>query len=104
MREQGAVCVTDAAEVLELAGAAGEHLTDESRPVPPGLLDDLDPASRRVLDALPLRGSAPVANVARAAGLPPSEVRATLGHLELAGRARRTGSTWARERGPAGRG
>ena len=97
MREQGAVCVTDAAEVLELAGAAGEHLTTD-RPAPPGLLDGLDPVARRVLDALPARGSAPVANVARAAGLPPSEVRAALGHLELEGRARRTGSTWARPR------
>ncbi|PFG38494.1 DNA protecting protein DprA [Georgenia soli] len=98
MREQGAVCVTEAAEVLELVGVAGEHLTDDDRPVPAGLLDDLDPAARRVLDALPLRGSAPVTNVARAAGLPATEVRAALGHLELAGRARRTGSTWARSR------
>ncbi|WP_418606020.1 DNA-processing protein DprA [Georgenia sp. SUBG003] len=101
MREQGAVCVTDAAEVLELTGAPGEHLT-EDRPVQAGLLDDLDPTSRRVLDALPLRGSAPVANLARAAGLSPSEVRATLGHLELEGRALRRGSTWARARRPAG--
>jgi DNA processing protein len=97
MREQGAVCVTDAAEVLELAGGAGEHLTAD-RPAPPGLLDGLDPVARRVLDALPARGSAPVANVARAAGLPLAEVRAALGHLELEGRARRTGSTWARPR------
>lgn len=98
MREQGAVCVTDATELLELAGGAGEHLPDDDRPVPPGLLDDLDPVARRVLDALPLRGFAPVPNVARAAGLPPSEVRAALGSLELDGRVRRAGATWARPR------
>ncbi|MPV38205.1 DNA-processing protein DprA [Georgenia subflava] len=95
MREQGAVCVTDAAEVLELVAPVGEHLTSDP-PVQPGLLDGLDVTASRVLDALPVRGSAPVANLARTAGLPVDQVRAALGHLELAGRARRTGSTWTR--------
>ncbi|GAA4423400.1 DNA-processing protein DprA [Georgenia halophila] len=97
MREQGAVCVTDAAEVLELAGGAGEHLL-EDRSAPTGLLDGLDPLASRVLDALPARGSAPVANVARAAGLSVSEVRSALGRLELGGTAERVGGSWRRQR------
>ncbi|WP_127130703.1 DNA-processing protein DprA [Georgenia sp. SYP-B2076] len=97
LREQGAVCVTDAAEVLELAGPAGTHLPAEP-PVQPGLLDGLDPRAARVLDALPARGSAPVANLARTAGLPLADVRAALGALELEGRAERAGSAWRRRR------
>ncbi|MPV87118.1 DNA-processing protein DprA [Georgenia ruanii] len=101
LREQAAVCVTDAAEVLELVGPAGAHLP-EAPAVQPGLLDGLDPRAARVLDALPARASAPVANVARAAGLPVADVRAALGHLELEGRVERDGSAWRRGRRPAG--
>ncbi|MFH5822488.1 DNA-processing protein DprA [Georgenia sp. AZ-5] len=95
LREQGAVCVTDAAEVLELVGPAGEHLPEDP-PVQTGLLDGLDPRAARVLDALPVRAAAPVANVARTAGLAVAEVRAVLGLLELQGRAERSGSGWRR--------
>ncbi|UNX55900.1 DNA-processing protein DprA [Georgenia sp. TF02-10] len=94
---EGAVCVTDAAEVRELLAPAGEDLPAEPA-VQPGLLDDLDPVAARVLDALPVRGAAPVASVARTAGLDPAQVRAALGHLELAGRAERHGSSWRRPR------
>ncbi|KAE8762494.1 DNA-processing protein DprA, partial [Georgenia thermotolerans] len=68
LREQAAVCVTDAAEVLELVAPAGAHLP-EPPAVQPGLLDGLDPRAARVLDALPARASAAVASVARTAGL-----------------------------------
>ncbi|MFC7405261.1 DNA-processing protein DprA [Georgenia alba] len=98
MREQSAVCVTDAQEALELAGGAGEHLPD-GRAAPLGLLDGLDQVASRVLDALPARGSAPVANVARAAGLSVAEVRSALGRLDLDGRVGRDGSRWRRRRG-----
>lgn len=97
LREHGAVCVTDAAEVLELVGPAGTHLPEDP-PVQPGLLDGLDPLAARVLDALPARGAAPVANLARTAGLPLADVRAALGNLELEGRAERAGSAWRRRR------
>lgn len=97
LREGGAVCVTDAAEVLELAGPVGAHLPGD--PVgQPGLLDDLDPVEARVLDALPARAAVPVPNIARTAGLAEAEVRAALGRLELAGRAARGGSAWRRRR------
>lgn len=98
LREGTAVCVTDAQEVLELAGPVGEHLPEEPA-VQPGLLDDLDPVEARVLDALPARAAAPVPNLARTAGLTEAEVRAALGRLELAGRAERSGSAWRRPRG-----
>lgn len=97
LREEAAICVTDAAEVLELASPIGDHLPPE-RPVQPGLLDDLDPVQARVLDALPARAAAPVANVARTAGLADADVRAALGRLELAGRVERSGSAWRRRR------
>lgn len=99
LRDGAAVCVTDAAEVLELV-----------RPVPapePAVErragDGLDMVGRRTLDALPLRRPAPEASVARAAGLSEREVRGALGHLELAGLAVRDGAAWRRAN-PAGSG
>lgn len=102
LRDGAAVCVTDTAEVLELAGRAGEDLPDE----PVGEHrdgDDLDWVSRRLLDALPGRSPAGHDELARAAGLTVGEVRGALGVLELAGLARRVGAGWARPvRGGAG--
>lgn len=95
MREHGAVCVTDAAEVLELLAPSGEDLAPD-RPVQPGLLDGLDPLGARVLDALPARSGASLASLARAAGLSEQEVRAGVGRLELSGHAERSGSGWRR--------
>ena len=95
LREGSAVCVTDVAEVLELAGHAGEHLvrepTVEGRPG-----DGLPEEARRTLDALPVRRPAPTESVARAAGLTIAEVRAALGALELAGLAVGGASGWRR--------
>jgi len=95
LREYGAVCVTDTDEVLDLAGAVGEHLAPQ-RPSAPGLLDDLDPLAARVLDALPARAAAAAPNLARAAGLSLAEVRSALGTLELAGRVERSSAGWRR--------
>lgn len=104
LRDGAAVCVTDAAEVLELLADG------EPAPVPgaahhgPGALTDgLDPAARRVLDALPVRAWADVASVTRVAGLSGPEVRGALGVLELAGLADRQGDRWRRSRVGAGR-
>ncbi|TRW45155.1 DNA-processing protein DprA [Georgenia yuyongxinii] len=97
MREQGAVCVTDAGEVLELVMPLGA-VAPQSPPVQASLLDDLDPGAARVLDALPARGSAVVPSIARAAGLSPAEVRSALGHLELGGQVERDGGAWRRAR------
>jgi len=95
LRDHGAVCVTDAADVLELLAPSGEDLAPD-RPVQPGLLDGLDPLGSRVLDALPARSAASLASLARAAGLSEREVRAGVGRLELSGHAQRSGSGWRR--------
>ncbi|MFC4556104.1 DNA-processing protein DprA [Georgenia faecalis] len=97
LRETDAVCVTDAAEILELVGPIGAALAPEPE-VARGLLDGLDPVCARVLDALPARGAAPAPNVVRASGLSPGEVRSALGRLELAGRVERNGGAWRRSR------
>lgn len=104
LRDGAAVCVTDAAEVLELLADG------EPAPVPGaahhgtgGLTDGLDPAARRVLDALPVRAWADVASLTRVAGLSGPEARGALGVLELAGLADRQGDRWRRSRVEAGR-
>jgi len=92
LRDGAAVCVTDAAEVLELV----ESVPAPDRPEEPRPGDGLDILQRRTLDALPLRRPAPEDSVARAAGLTEREIRAALGHLELAGLAVREGAAWRR--------
>lgn len=99
LRESDAVCVTAASDVLELIAPMGEQLATD-QPVQAGLLDGLDPVSARLLDALPARGAAAVANLARSAGLGSSEVRSALGVLELAGRVERAAGGWRRRREP----
>jgi DNA processing protein len=92
IRDGCAVCVTDAAEVLELVGPV--PAPEPAGPPRPG--DDLPPAVRATLDALPVRRAADEESLARAAGLALREVRAALGRLELAGLARREGDRWRR--------
>jgi len=93
LREGSAVCVTDAAEVMDLAGLVGRDLADE--PVVDARRgDELDPESARVLDALPRRTGADVAAVAARAGVTAYEAEAALGLLELRGLAARSGSGW----------
>lgn len=96
LRDGCAVCVTDAAEVLELVGPA--PAPDRSTPARPG--DGLDELRRRVLDALPLRRAAPEESLARAAGVSVPELRGALGGLELAGLARREQGGWRRPPAP----
>ncbi|PVU81864.1 DNA-protecting protein DprA [Cellulomonas sp. WB94] len=98
LRDGAAVCVTDAAEVLELAGRAGEDLAPE-RMAEAREGDDLDWVSRRLLDALPGRSAVGHEELARTAGLSVGEVRGALGVLELAGLTRRVGAGWARSVG-----
>lgn len=94
LREGAAVCVTDAAEVLELVGplaAAPDERHEDTRPH-----DGLDRVADRVLDALSLRSAADVDTLARRAGLSPAEVRGGLGSLELAGLAELRATGWRR--------
>src|SRR5690606_39432781 len=63
LREGVATCVTDVEEVLELVGGL-DHVVPEPD-TPRGLLDGFGPQEARVLDALPARGGAGVANPVR---------------------------------------
>lgn len=98
MREQGAVCVTDADEVADLAGRHGIDVAP-ARPVEGRPADDLGPAARALFDALPVRAVATIESLTRAAGLGPREVLAGLGELEARGLASRVESGWRRDRG-----
>ena len=92
LREGAAVCVTDAPEVLELAGGgpAPEPMVADV----PG--DGMSPEVRRVLDALPLRSGIRPEALTRASGLSLGDLRSCLGRLELAGYAVQDDGRWRR--------
>lgn len=104
LRDGAAVCVTDADEVAELAGA----LARDAAPAAPAAgtrraprdaaYDGLDAVETRTWDALPLRSGAPTDAVARSAGLAVSEAVGALGRLEIRGLAERTPGGWRRVR------
>ena len=84
LREGRGTVVTHGAEVLELVGAAGEHLVNpprgESRP-----RDELTPTERNVVEWVPVSEPAPVESISRLCGL---SLRTTEGAL------RRLRSKW----------
>lgn len=98
LRDGVAVCVTDAAEVRELAGLIGTgqdcdpDAAADARAARPH--DALDPVTRRVLDALPRRTPAQLDRVASVAGVTVAEARGAVGLLELEGWAARRGDGW----------
>jgi DNA processing protein len=96
IREEGAIAVTSADEVAELAAPIGEHLP-EPPPQPTGPLRDLSPIERRVVDALPARSPAALPSIIRAAGLEGADVTAALKHLSLLGLATEEPAGWRRE-------
>ncbi len=95
VREEGAVLVTSAAEVVDAVGTLGDDATDdargEERPH-----DGLDPVALRVLEALPIRRWAPPDAVGRTAGLDPPSVLRALGRLGSAGLAVTKDGAWRR--------
>ncbi|WP_400158846.1 DNA-processing protein DprA [Arthrobacter sp. BPSS-3] len=95
LREGGAVCVTDAAEIAELVSPSGDSLPDPAAgrsEAHDGLtLEDLI-----LLDALPLRVTSTVEKLAVVAGLSPESVRAGLGRLGLVGLAESRHGGWKR--------
>ena len=93
---EGAVLVTDAAEVAEAVGTIGELAPRKAGEVLPG--DDLEPHPRTVLAALQPRKPVVAGELARRTGLSTSEVRGALGVLDLAGLAERHGDGWRRAR------
>ncbi len=106
LREGGAVCVTDAAEVTELVGAMGSDLApareaDDGAGRPPSVgapPAGLDARESQVFEATPLRGSASAESIARTGGLALADVQVALAYLELAGLVERRGPSWCRVR------
>lgn len=84
MREWCAVCVTDAMDVLEHVGLAGEHLPGRRMgPVLPR--DALDSDTACVLDAVPARTGAGPATIAASAGVSLDTAIRCLGALAAGG-------------------
>jgi DNA processing protein len=97
-REQGAVLVTTAAEVVEQVGAIGDDLAAPAqRPMTPR--DTLSDVARRVLDACPVRTGAPPERLAAVAGCEVVDVLRVLPALELADLVEWTGTGWRLRRG-----
>lgn len=97
IREGGAVCVTDAGEVAELASPSGESLT-EPMPGQPADHDGLTLEDLILLDALPLRSTSSIEKLTSVAGLSADSVRAGLGRLGLLGLAESERGGWKRSR------
>ncbi|MGV9348521.1 DNA-processing protein DprA [Streptomyces spiralis] len=88
----GAALVTDAAEVVELVGDMGELAPDRRGPVLPR--DLLEPEARQVLAALPGRGAADAAEIARGARTTPDDAVGRLYELRSLGYVERHGDGW----------
>jgi DNA processing protein len=95
LRDGGAVCVTDAAEVAELAAPSGCALPD-ARPGQAAVQDGLTLEDLILLDALPLRSTTSVEKLSAVAGLGQESVRAGLGRLGLLGLAVSERGGWKR--------
>ncbi|MFI6657122.1 DNA-processing protein DprA [Streptomyces sp. NPDC050523] len=87
-----AVLVTDAADVVELVGDMGELAPDRRGPVLPR--DLLEAGARRVLAALPGRGTAPPGAIARGAQTTQDDAIARLYELRSLGYVERHGDGW----------
>ena len=85
--------VGSGADVLELVGAAGEHLVDVRR-APTRPRDRLDRRDQRVLDAVPVGQSAGADSIAVVAGVALQHVQGALQRLASAGWVRRTEHGW----------
>ena len=95
LRDGGAVCVTDAGEVAELASPSGEALP-ETRTGRAADHDGLTLEDLILLDALPLRSTSSVDKLCTVAGLSQESVRAGLGRLGLLGLAVSERGGWKR--------
>jgi DNA processing protein len=95
LRDGGAVCVTDAGEVAELASPSGEALP-ETRTGRVAEHDGLTLEDLILLDALPLRSTSSVDKLCTVAGLSQESVRAGLGRLGLLGLAVSERGGWKR--------
>jgi DNA processing protein len=99
LRERKAVCVTAPEEMIDLVGVIGDDLASPRR-VPAVSRDKLNDSTKRVLDAVPARGSAGPASIAVAAGVSLDAALSALGGLAAAGYIERAANGW-RLRKPA---
>lgn len=97
LRDGGAICVTDAGEVAELAAPSGDFLPDV-RDGGSAVHDGLTLEDLILLDALPLRSTSSVEKLCTVAGLGPESVRAGLGRLGLLGLAESRNGGWKRSK------
>ncbi|TAP45856.1 DNA-processing protein DprA [Arthrobacter sp. S39] len=100
LRDGGAVCVTDAGEIAELASPSGEALP-ETRAARAAEHDGLTLEDLILLDALPLRSTSSVDKLCTVAGLSQESVRAGLGRLGLLGLAVSERGGWKRSKASA---
>ncbi|MGI5471134.1 DNA-processing protein DprA [Streptomyces sp. CA-132043] len=91
LRGEAAV-VADAAEVVELVGSIGDLAPERRGPVL--ARDLLDPTAARLLEALPVRGTADIRQIARDAGTALEVTQAKLFELQALGFVQRCGSRW----------
>lgn len=94
--QEGALLVTDTAEVLEAAGRIGLHLAPVAAAGEERLTDALDPTGALVHDALPTRAPRAVEWLAMEAGLPVGAVRVALVDLERRGLVEHFDGRWRR--------
>jgi DNA processing protein len=87
-----ALLVSDAADVVELVGDMGALAPDRRGPVLPR--DLLEPAARRILAALPARGTASAAEIARGAQTTQDDAVGRLYELRSLGYVERHGDGW----------
>ncbi|WP_461171664.1 DNA-processing protein DprA [Arthrobacter sp. Z1-9] len=100
LRDGGAVCVTDAAEIVELAAPSGTGLP-QPRQAGAEVQDGLTLEDLILLDALPLRATTSVEKLCSVAGLSQESVRAGLGRLGLLGLAVSERGGWKRGKATA---
>ncbi|WP_345764284.1 DNA-processing protein DprA [Diaminobutyricibacter sp. McL0608] len=94
IREYGAECVTSAEEIAELAGFAGEAPSADGAETTSGRDASDGPEAIRVIDALSARKPRSVGELSIVTGMSTRDVIATLGALDLDGRARHRDGLW----------
>jgi DNA processing protein len=94
IREYGAMCVTDARDVLEHLSPAADGAAAGPRRGPAVELDRLEPVARAVLEQVPARGGRGSAGVAVRAGVDLDTAVRELGLLAAAGFVRRCDQGW----------
>jgi DNA processing protein len=94
IREYGAMCVTDAGDVLEHLSPSGDGTGSGPRRGPALELDRLDPVARAVLEQVPVRGGRGTAAIAVRAGADLDTAVRELGLLAAAGFVRRCDQGW----------